>query len=332
MKSRKILVLFAVLIAVNQTNLRAAYVRGQNWADRVIEHTARIQRFGKPGCSGGQFMDPNTHWWILGPPDCDVNNDGYAWTPDGTGEGIIDRDSVAGWKGAGDLNKDQELVVVFDIGLEDYEEIDDLVIRLYSGYKAKASVWASVDGNDFTQIGEIIGRDDGLPGIPGWLCDVTFDFSNRFDQPVQYLKVHRESNAPDTGMFFDAIGSAVVMEPSSCEQVHDYGWRLDSDLFPDCRTNFYDYALFAEDCAQCNDPEDPMCGATDFDALGYRPSCCHGMWQSGLGLVADLDHDCYVNCNDLYVLATQWLQENELGIYPCSIEEHDHASQAGARP
>lgn len=324
MKSLSMLVLFMGALVVNAPSVRAAYVKGQNWADRVIEHTSRIQRFGQPGCAGGQFMDPNTHWWILGPPDCDVDGDGDAWTPDETGEGILDRDSATGWKGGGALNKDQEFVVTFDLGLEDYEDANDLVVCLHSGYKAKAFIWASVDGNDYTQVGEIAGRDGGLPGIPGYLVDVYLDFGGHFENAVHYVKVHREANGPDTGMFFDAIGSAVVMEPNSydcepdsCEQIHGYGWNLKSDLVPDCRIDEQDYEAFNGYFGLCNDPEDPTCGATDFEALGYRPSCCHGMWQSGLGLPADLNHDCHVDCYDLYILANEWLKYEESGICHC---------------
>jgi len=315
MKSRTARMLFVgvCILGLNQASLRAAYVEGQNWADRVVEHTSRIQRFGQPGCAGGQFMDPNNRWWILGPPDCDVDGDGNAWSVQETEGVAVDRDAVAGWKGGGALNQDQELVVAFDVGLEDYLDSTDLVIRLYSGYQASASVWASVDGNDFTQLGAIVGKDDGLPGIPGKLVDVYFDFGGRFDDVIRYVKLHRNANGPDTGMFFDAIGSALVVvpeacdcEPNSCAQIHDYGWNLSSDLVADCCIDEQDYEVFHSYFGLCNDPEDPNCGATDFDALGYRPSCCHGMWQSGLGLPADFNHDCRVDFYDLQIMVDQW--------------------------
>ncbi len=123
----------------------AAYIKGQNWADRVVSYTTRIQRFGKPGCTGGVLMNPHTTWWILGPNDCDQNGDMDAWSTDPNSQETIDYDYAAGWKGGGPLNKDQELVVWFNIALEDYENADDLVIRLHCGYKARASVWASID-------------------------------------------------------------------------------------------------------------------------------------------------------------------------------------------
>ncbi|MBN2317312.1 MAG: hypothetical protein JXM79_25540 [Sedimentisphaerales bacterium] len=317
----KWLKMFIVLIGISfatQRSVHAAFVKGQNWADRVVEYTSRIQSYGLPGCTEGQLMDPNTEWWILGPPDSDVDGDGDAWTVDESDESI-DRDSLAGWKGGGELNKDQEFVVAFDTGLEDYLDDNDLVIRLYSGYKGKASVWASVDGVDYIQLGEIVGQDGGLPGVPGMLADVYFDFEGRFEDTVQYIKLTRMTNGSDTGMFFDAIGSAVVMEPDSydggpdsCEQIHRYGWDLESDIVSDCTIDEQDYEAFHESFGLCNDPQDPACAAA-FDGLGSAPSSCHGVWQSGLGLSADLNQDCYVDMNDLKILVDQWFEYNESG-------------------
>ncbi len=289
----------------------AAYIKGQNWADRVVSYTPRIQRFGKPGCTGGVFMDPNTTWWVLGPNDCDQNGDMDAWSTDEYGQETIDYDYVAGWKGGGPLNKDQEIIVWFDIGLQDYEDADDLVIRLYCGYKARASVWVSADGNDFTKIGEIAGRDGGVPGTPGIIYDAYFDFDGLFDEEVHYIKVHRETAAPDTGLFFDSFASAVVVEPNTCEDVTYYGWNLRSDLHWDCRIDFLDYARFTSDFTKCNDPNNPNCDFSAFIDLGYRPLSCHGMWQSGFGIESDLNRDCYVDLLDLAVLADEWLKCND---------------------
>lgn len=288
----------------------AAYVKGQNWADRVVSYTERIQRFGQPGCIGGALMDPNTTWWVLGPNDCDQNGDMYAWSRDAN-EQIIDYDYVAGWKGGGPLNEDQELVLWFNIGLEDYESADDLVIRLYCGYKARASVWASVDGNNFTQIGEIVGRDGGIPGTPGLLYDAYFDFGGLFSQEVHYVKVHREATAPDTGMFFDSFASAVVIEPNSCEEVDYYGWSLRSDVHRDCYVDFRDYAVLTDDWQRCNDPNNADCNFPASLSLGDLSSSCYGMWQSGFGIGSDLNRDCYVNLSDLAVFADEWLKCND---------------------
>jgi len=255
-------------------------------------------------------MDPNTTWWVLGPSDCDQNGDMDAWSTDEHGQETIDYDYVAGWKGAGPLNEDQEMVLWFDIGLEDYEDSDDLMIRLYCGYKARASVWASADGNAFTKLGEIAGRDSGVPGTPGLLYDAYFDFNGVFTEEVHYVKVHREGTAPDSGMFFDSFASAVVIEPNTCEDVTYYGWNLRSDIHRDCRIDFLDYASFTADLTKCNDPDNPDCDLSAFIKLGYRPSSCHGMWQSGFGIDSDLNRNCYVDLLDLVVFADEWLKCN----------------------
>jgi hypothetical protein len=289
----------------------AAYVRGQNWADKVVSYTPRIQRFGKPGCTGGILMDPNTAWWVLGPNDCDQNGDMDAWSTDEYGRETIDYDYVAGWKGGGVLNKDQEIILWFDIGLQDYEHADDLVIRLYCGYKAMASVWASVDGNDFSKIGQVAGRDDGIPGTPGLLYDAYFDFGGLFSEEVHYVKVHREAATPDSGMFFDSFASAVVIKPDTCEQVGYYGWSLNCDLYQDCYVDFRDYASFANSFGRCNDPDNPDCDFTIFENLGFRPMPCYGIWQSGYGIGSDFNQDCYVDLLDLAAFANEWLECNE---------------------
>lgn len=209
------------------------------------------------------------------------------------------------------MNEGQEIVVSFDTGLEDREDSDDLVIRLYCGYKARASVWASVDGNDFTRIGRVAGRDGGVPGIPGILYDAYFDFDGFADEQVHFIKVYREATAPDTGMFFDSFASAAVIEPNTCEDVTEYGWNLRSDLYRDCHIDFLDYARFMAALAKCNDPENPDCDFTAFADLGYRPSSCHGIWQSGFGIDSDLNRDCYVDLLDLAVFADEWLECND---------------------
>jgi hypothetical protein len=311
MKSFSGVLLFTWLLTILAGEAGAAYIRGQNWADTVVSYTPRIQRFGKPGCVGGVVMDPNTTWWVLGPNDCDQNGDMDAWSRDPNGQETIDYDYIAGWKGCGSLNEDQELVVQFEIGLQDYQGADDLVIRLYCGYKARASVWASIDGNDFTKIGNIAGRDDGVPGIPGLLYDAYFDFGGLFNEEVHYLKVRREATTPDSGMFFDCFASAVVIEPNTCEDVAYYGWSLQSDLYQDCRVDLQDCATLACDWQRCNDPGDPNCDFSAFIELGYRPSSCHGMWQSSFGIDSDLNRDCYLDLLDLVIFADEWLKSND---------------------
>lgn len=288
----------------------AAYIKGQNWADKVVSYTPRIQRFGTPGCTGGVLMDPHTTWWVLGPSDCDQNADMDAWSTDANGLQTIDYDYVAGWKGSGPLNEDQEMIMWFDIGLDDYQDANDLVIRLYCGYKAVASVWASADGNDFIRIGQIEGRDGEIPGTPGLLYDAHFDFGGLFSREVHYIKVHREATAPDTGMFFDSFASAIVIKPNTCEEVDYYGWSLASDLCRDCYVNFRDYAIFADNLGRCNDPNNVDCNFPPSLPPDDLPSSCYGMWQSGYGIDSDLNRDCYIDLLDMAVFADEWLKCN----------------------
>jgi len=308
-----------LIVCCESDSIRAAYVRGQNWADKVVSYTPRIQRFGTPGCTGGVLMNPNAMWWVLGPSDCDQNGDMDAWSTDANGLQTIDYDYVAGWKGAGAMNEHQELVVWFNIGLQDHNDIDDLVIRLYCGYKAHASVWASVDGNDFARIGEIVGRDDGIPGTPGLLYDAYLDFKGLFTKDVHYIKVHRETATPDSATFFDSFASAVIIEPNTCEEVAYYGWSLPSDINRDCHIDFNDYALLISNWRKCNDPNNAACDFTAFSTLGYLPSCCHGIWQSGFGINADVNQDCYVDFLDLVVFADEWLRCNDPQSSRCKV-------------
>jgi len=44
--------------------------------------------------------------------------------------------------------------------------------------------------------------------------------------------------------------------------------------------------------------------------LRSAPLTCADVWERGLGLAADLNHDCYVNWQDFSVFAGQWLQCN----------------------
>ena len=303
--------LSAVMLGTFAGSANARYINGQNWADRVDSYTEWIQRFGVGGCGGGVLMEPNTTWWALGTNDCDRNGDMDAWSEDANGEQTIDNDYVAGWRAA---NEDQEIVVKFDIGLSDVNDANDLVIRMYCGGNARASVWASTnsnDVNDFVKIGDIIGAYDEIPGTPGMLYDAYFDFNGVFTGDVHYVRVYREVAGSDTGMFFDSFASAVVIEPSTCEEVIYYGWSISSDIYQDCHVNFSDYSEFANEWLKCNDPNDPNCDHTSFPDPNDPPSLCHGVWQSGYGIAADLNCDCYVDLLDIAVLADSWLKCND---------------------
>jgi len=301
----------------------ARYIKGRNWADSIEHYTERIQNYGLGGCSGGALMEPNTTWWVLGPNDCDEDGDMNAFTEDVNGELTIDNDYVAGWRGGGAVNKNQEIILKFDYGLKDVPEANDLVIRLYCGGKARCSVWASAernDVNDFVKIGEVVGHYDEMPGVPGKLYNAYFDFNDVFLDDVHYLRVCRETIGADTGVFFDSFASATVMEPNCCEEVVLFGWYIDSDINLDCYVNFLDYAILSSQWHECNDPHNPDCDHTGFPDPNQPPSSCYGVWQSGYGFGADLNRDCYVDIMDLTKFVSDWLRCNNLDDPACEVD------------
>jgi hypothetical protein len=176
----------------------APTIGGQNWADSVENYTGNIQNFG------GTMMDVSTEWWVTGKSDADADGNDYAFDPG-------DPDNVAGWRipGSGEY-----ITVKFDTGLADVDG-NDLVIRMYCGPKANASVLASTDGISYTEIGSIVGKKDHIPGMTGCLYDAEFDFNPFGLDGVQYVKVDRVSYEPKSGMFFDSFASTAVPEPTT---------------------------------------------------------------------------------------------------------------------
>lgn len=164
----------------------AEIIDGVNWPDDVVDHSANIQNYG------GQVMDGTTEWWLTGPPDADVNGNGYAGDPE-------DQDTVAGWRGA---SANECISLYWETGIADLAG-DDLLIRLYSGPAAAADVFASVDGNVFQRLGTIGG------GLSGYLRDEPFEFGGLFADDVHYVKVVRTAAGSQTGMFFDSFGGCV---------------------------------------------------------------------------------------------------------------------------
>lgn len=191
------MLLAIAVIAFGGSSSQAGLISGQNWADSVTSYTSQIQNYG------GIKMDSSTEFWVLGQSDADQGDNMYAWD-DG------DIDYVAGWR-AGSAN--QEIVVEFNTAIEDVVG-DDLVIRMYCGPKAQASVWVSEDNSIWTSIGTIAGTPSQIPGTPGYLYDAAFDFSGLFSGDAYYVKVHRDIAGAQTGMFFDSF-AGVVPEPTT---------------------------------------------------------------------------------------------------------------------
>ena len=177
---------------------QAGLDNGRNWADSVVSYTSQIQNYD------GILMDASTEYWLLGPSDTDRNGNMYAF------DWGIDQMTNAGWKAA---DAAQEIVVKFDTALTDVAG-DDLVIRLFCGPKADASVYVSEDGTNWIQLDSIVGAPQQDLGTPGMLVDVSYDFEGLEISGVHYVKVYRETTGSGTGMFFDSFGSAVP-EPAT---------------------------------------------------------------------------------------------------------------------
>lgn len=288
------------------------YQNGINWADKVENHTELIQKYGGGSCGGPgpALLDPNTPsntWVLLGENDSDTNDNMFAWDD-------CDRDYVAGWRGGTMAAQNQEITVWFGTPLTNIAGQDDLRIRAFCGPLAKASVLVSSDGEEFVEIGIIEGIPDNIPGTPGYFCDVTFDFGNITN--VHYVRVHRINCFAQSGMFFDSFGSVGKIIPESQSDIKDFGWALDGDINKDSCIDMMDFAAMNSQMNKYNDPENvPGENDTDPDFVDFPdprhiPSTCHGVWQSGLGLVSDINQDCYVDENDLLILAENWLSTN----------------------
>ena len=198
MKKYQAVLSMLIVVSMFSAGSDAALISGQNWADSVTSYTSQIQNYG------GTIMDSTTEFWVLGQSDADQTGNMHAWD---FGDG--DMDYVAGWRGG---SANQEIVVGFNAVLEDITG-DDLVIRMYCGSKAKASVFVSEDNTTWTSIGSIVGTSMQVPGKPGFLYDAAFDFSGLFSGDVHYVKVHRETTGTGSGMFFDSFAS--VPEPAT---------------------------------------------------------------------------------------------------------------------
>jgi len=191
MKMMNRVLAIGIVLCATAAMAAASIRQGVNWADEVVDYSSKIQNYG------GVLMSDATKFWGTGAPDADANGNGYAWD-------IGEPDYVAGWR---TTDAAQYIIVKWDVGIADLSG-DDLTIRMYGGPSASATVLASNDGVDFTQIGTI------GAGTPGYLRDETFDFAGLFTDDVHYVKVLRVTSGPQTGMFFDSFGGTVP-EPTT---------------------------------------------------------------------------------------------------------------------
>jgi hypothetical protein len=181
---------------------------------------------------------------------------------------------------------------------------------MFCGPLAAASVWASADGENFIQIGNVEGQFNEIPGESGCLYDAFFDFDGAFPDDVNFIKVHREVAGSQSGMFFDSFSSAYIEFPLLRSEVGLFGWALAGDTDKDGYVNFKDFTFIANQWQKCYDPN-----VADFDISLFAdansiPSSCHGVWQSGMGLDADLNYDCKIDILDLQAFAENFLQCN----------------------
>lgn len=197
MKFKFMLFCVAIVMSILPSLAVGEIVNGVNWADEVTGYSSAIQNYGI--VDPAEYMNENTEFWVTGAPDADVNGNGYGW------DAGVDLDYVAGWRAT---NPDQYITVYFETALTDVSG-DDLSIKLYGGGKVNATVYVSLDGNDFTEIGSIGG------GTSGYFRTETFDFDGLFTGDAHYVKVSRNSIGNGTGMFIDAFGGTAVPEPGS---------------------------------------------------------------------------------------------------------------------
>ena len=89
-----------------------------------------------------------------------------------------------------------------------------------------------------------------------------------------------------------------------------FGWALAGDINKNCYVNLEDFAMLANQWQKCNDPNAADFNESLFDDPNSIPSTCHGVWQAGMGLAADLNHDCRVDYSDLSAFAEDYLNCN----------------------
>jgi hypothetical protein len=70
-------------------------------------------------------------------------------------------------------------------------------------------------------------------------------------------------------------------------------------------SELFDGVNSVEICPQA--PSNNLCGYVDDVQITTGLTNCGAVWAGGLGMAADLNHDCYVDMKDLEILAATWL-------------------------
>jgi len=75
------------MLSAGLTN--ADWIGNQNWADSLAAWSGNMQNYN------GTSIGADALVYVLGPPDSDIDGNGYAWDAN-------DNDYIVGWKGTGD--------------------------------------------------------------------------------------------------------------------------------------------------------------------------------------------------------------------------------------
>jgi len=102
------------------------------------------------------------------------------------------------------------------------------------------------DGDEVTQVTNTPGISEQIIGVSGDSVYYKYAIVVSYPYDVSYRLFH-------------AVKYETVGGPLDCNTVRSFGYTLDSDLSSDCYVNFKDFAVFAQEWLECNDPNDPNC-------------------------------------------------------------------------
>ncbi len=101
------------------------------------------------------------------------------------------------------------------------------------------------DGDEVTQVTNTFGIDEQLISVFG-------------DSVYYYYQIIVTDPYDYSYRLFHAVKWESVLA-LDCNTVRSFGYKLDSDLSGDCYVNFKDFAVFAQEWLECNEPNDPNC-------------------------------------------------------------------------
>jgi hypothetical protein len=211
------------------------------------------------------------------------------WDSSGSEVDIVNDTTPAPPHNAGHMGNWQEVVVTMGAGLSSID-IDSRNLTRYDDGSGGSIVgigpWVNIGGTDFS-IGSIASSDpwiafDGIGGSNNnWSRAATFDVVN-----------------------------IVTPSPTNCNQVHQQGYEIDSDIVPDCIIDLLDLEKLVADFLSCNDPRDMDCEITyslpqlpviaSFTPFGPDYGYAFAAW-------GDYNNDGWV---DLYAYGKMWRNDS----------------------